>query len=43
MKDQVGAMSEQNVKAVYTDEVDNDTEVETGILTGKYRLVFISP
>ena len=39
----VRAMSEQNVRAVYTSEVDDDTEVETDILTGKYQLVFMSP
>ena len=39
----VRAMSERNVRAVYTGKVDNDTEVETDILTGKYQLVFMSP
>ncbi len=41
MKDQVRAMTERNVTAVYAGEVDDDTE--TAICLGQYQLVFFSP
>ena len=43
MKDQVRAMSERNVKAVYAGEVDEDTQTEGDVMAGKYQLVFMSP
>ncbi len=38
MKDQVRAMRERDVTAVYAGEVDDD--VEADICTGKYQLVY---
>ena len=41
MKDQVRAMLERNVSAVYTGSIDDNTEAD--ITEGKYQLVFFSP
>ncbi len=41
MKDQVRAMRERDVTAVYAGEVDDD--VEADICTGEYQLVYMSP
>jgi len=43
MKDQVRAMSERNVKAVYAGEVDEDSQTEDDVMAGRYQLVFMSP
>ena len=42
MKDQVRAMAERSVKAVYVGDVKEDAEVAK-ICTGSYQLVFLSP
>lgn len=41
MIDQVRAMTERNISAVYAGEAEG--EVETDICSGKYQLVFMSP
>ena len=41
MKDQVRAMSERDVSAVYTGDADEKTEI--GICLGKYQIVYMSP
>ena len=41
MKDQVRAMRQRRVAAVYTGEMDDEAETNVGL--GKYQLVFMSP
>ena len=41
MKDQVRAMSERNMKAVYAGEVDKDSQTEHDVMAGRYQLVFM--
>ena len=41
MKDQVRSMTARDISAVYAGEADGDVEV--GICSGKYQLVFMSP
>ena len=41
MKDQVRAMQERNVSALYAGDLDEKTECE--VCLGKYQLIFISP
>ena len=40
MKDQVRAMMERNISAVYTGGIDDSTEAD--IIDGKYQLVFFA-
>ncbi len=43
MKDQVRAMRERKVRAIYAGDVKEGGEESTDILLGKYQLVYLSP